>query len=98
MCLTVSVFCQCIIVLSDGLQEHGTFSELQTALVLYECLKAIATCHVSCKCHYVASMHHQQAHGAFVLLGDCTYKLCFCDAQECATCHVQANTCSVNTC
>ena len=29
------------------LQERGPFSELQTALVLYECLKVIASCHVS---------------------------------------------------
>lgn len=29
------------------LQERGPFSELQTALVLYECLKVIAACHVS---------------------------------------------------
>ena len=28
-------------------QERGPFSELQTALVLYECLKVIASCHVS---------------------------------------------------
>jgi serine/threonine protein kinase len=30
-----------------NLQERGPFSELQTALVLYECLKVIASCHVS---------------------------------------------------
>ena len=29
------------------LQERGPFSELQTAMVLYECLKVIASCHVS---------------------------------------------------
>ncbi len=28
-------------------QERGPFNELQTALVLYECLKVIASCHVS---------------------------------------------------
>lgn len=28
-------------------QERGPFSELQTALVLYECVKVIASCHVS---------------------------------------------------
>jgi len=30
-----------------NVQERGPFSELQTALVLYECLKVIASCHVS---------------------------------------------------
>ena len=30
-----------------NLQERGPFSELQTALVLHECLKVIASCHVS---------------------------------------------------
>lgn len=29
------------------MQERGPFSELQTALVLYECLQVIASCHVS---------------------------------------------------
>ena len=29
------------------MQERGPLSELQTALVLYECLKVIASCHVS---------------------------------------------------
>jgi len=30
-----------------NVQERGPFSELQTALVLHECLKVIASCHVS---------------------------------------------------
>ncbi|KAL3149169.1 hypothetical protein ABBQ32_002002 [Trebouxia sp. C0010 RCD-2024] len=33
------------------LEERGPFSELQTALVLYECLKVIASCHAKCIVH-----------------------------------------------
>lgn len=33
------------------LEERGSFSELQTALVLYECLKVIATCHAKSVVH-----------------------------------------------
>lgn len=33
------------------LEERGPFSELQTALVLYECVKVIASCHARCIVH-----------------------------------------------